>query len=81
MTETIHPGNLGLALGLINAFAAEHVDMSAGGIQQILAAKQLPTDIEAIRLVRPAGMQLGPAKINALSAHLTAVPFEVRVES
>ncbi|ATG89293.1 hypothetical protein [Methylomonas koyamae] len=79
--ETIHPGNLGLALGLINAFAAEHVDMSAGGIQQVLTAKQLPSDLDAIRLVRPAGMLLGPAKINALLAHLTAVPFEVRAVS
>ncbi|WFP51221.1 hypothetical protein PL263_04150 [Methylomonas sp. EFPC3] len=72
---TIHAANLGLALAVVDAFAAENIDLSAFGLQRILLEPSIPTNRDAVRLARPIGQALTLQQIDALVARLDSIPF------
>jgi hypothetical protein len=78
---SIHAANFGLALAVIDAFAAEKLDVSAFGLQRILLQPSVPTNRDAARLARPTGKPLSFEQIDALVARLNSIPFNAGGES
>ncbi|WP_446810285.1 hypothetical protein ACH50O_01430 [Methylomonas sp. 2BW1-5-20] len=72
---SIHAANLGLALAVIDAFAAGKIDVSAYGLQRILLEPSVPTNPDAVRVARPTGKPLTFEQIDALVARLNSTPF------
>lgn len=75
--RAVRPVNLALTLAIIECFAAEGVEVNALGLQQILLTESVPTNLEALRLAKPALTPLSPEKIDALRARLAVIPFDI----